>query len=162
MGQQTRLLNRYDDKLTARSRDSSAGWLPRRVSRETQPRFKLPRAGYGRALPNAVKETFLSRSRAPSEGATAMAVFIVNYDLNKPGQNYTELIRALSGVGERILKSTWIIDVNQGAKGVRAAILSHLDRGDDVAVIEITPSADWATLARVGNRGVAFLKRLRP
>ncbi len=91
-----------------------------------------------------------------------MAVFRVGYDLKKPGQNYPELITALSKVGRRILKSDWIVDVDQTAVQLRDAVQSHIDSGDDVVVTEITIDAQWATYARVANPGVALLQRLLP
>ncbi|MCR6644897.1 MAG: hypothetical protein NVV62_10490 [Terricaulis sp.] len=91
-----------------------------------------------------------------------MSVYRVGYDLNKPGQNYDELIDALSKVGKRILKSDWIVDVDQTAIQLREAVKSYLDRGDHVVVTEITDAADWATYALTNNPGVALLKRLRP
>lgn len=92
-----------------------------------------------------------------------MATHLVSYDLKKPGQNYAGLIKALSNVGARILKSAWIIDVNQTAAEARNDILTHLDRNDDLIVIEIrAASYDWATFLDTTNPGLALLKLMRP
>jgi hypothetical protein len=74
-----------------------------------------------------------------------MAVFVVSYDLNAPGQNYQPLIDALEAVPHcHPLKSFWLVDVEQTAIEVRDALLSYMDSNDSLAVIEFTPTAQWA------------------
>ncbi len=91
-----------------------------------------------------------------------MAVYRIGYDLNYPGQNYPELTAALSRVGKRLLRSDWIVEVNQTAEQVRDAVRSHIDPGDHVVVTAIPVGSDWATWTRQDNAGVALLQRLRP
>lgn len=91
-----------------------------------------------------------------------MAVYLLSYDLRRPGQNYQALydeLRSLDGV--RVLESVWLLDVPQTAIQLRDAVESYLDRNDGVLVLEITPSADWAYSNLIRATGL-WLRRKRP
>lgn len=67
-----------------------------------------------------------------------MAVFIISYDLNRPGQNYPDLYDKIKSLGSwaHILDSTWLIDTNKTAKEVFDSISPCLDSTDKIIVIE--------------------------
>jgi hypothetical protein len=50
-----------------------------------------------------------------------MSTFMVGYDLNKPSQDYEDLIEAIKRYGTwwHHLDSTWIIQTDESAKQVR-------------------------------------------
>jgi hypothetical protein len=90
-----------------------------------------------------------------------MAIFIVSYDLNAPGQNYQPLYDALESVIHcHPLDSFWLIDVDQSAVEVREALRSFMDSNDSIAVIEFTPDADWACY--LAGADIQWIKRRRP
>jgi len=90
-----------------------------------------------------------------------MAVFVISYDLNAPGQNYRALIDELKAVTHcHPMKSFWLVDVDQTAVEVRDALLSYMDANDRLAVIEFAPSADWATYLSLGHN--RWIKARRP
>ncbi|MFC0582735.1 hypothetical protein [Micrococcoides hystricis] len=75
-----------------------------------------------------------------------MAVHWVNYDLNKTGQDYTNLIEYLkSHQGwAKPLKSSFFVKTSLAAKELRDRIKMHIDATDDVIVVTVT-GASWAT-----------------
>jgi hypothetical protein len=94
--------------------------------------------------------------------ALKMTVFIVSYDLNIPGQDYPPLIAELRRVGgAKLLKSAWIINVNQTASEVLSAVKTYVDSNDSVIVFEITYEADWA-VRNVSVGAFSFLRKYIP
>ncbi|MDZ4775622.1 MAG: hypothetical protein SGJ23_02430 [Alphaproteobacteria bacterium] len=88
-----------------------------------------------------------------------MTIFVVGYDLNSPGQDYVSLIAELRRVkGAKLLESTWIVDVNQTASQLRAALKTYGDSNDGYIVFEVTPFADWA-VQNVSAGAAVFLDR---
>ena len=75
-----------------------------------------------------------------------MAVHWVNYDLNKAGQNYDELIKHLKSYASwaRPLKSSFFVETTLSADHVRDAIRKYIDTNDDVVVIRVDGQA-WAS-----------------
>ena len=75
-----------------------------------------------------------------------MAVHWVNYDLNKTGQNYAELITYLESFGTwaRPVQSSFLVKTTLTAAQLGNGIKSHVDANDVVMVMTVT-GADWAT-----------------
>jgi hypothetical protein len=91
-----------------------------------------------------------------------MKLLLSSYDLHLPGRHYAELHEAYRKAGAvRLLESVWLSWTNQSAISLRDTIGTYLDGNDDVAVIEITPEAHWATLGCYKS-GVSKLQRYRP
>lgn len=91
-----------------------------------------------------------------------MPVFLVSYDLKRPGQNYPALSKALQAVGaKKILLSQWIVNSTQTASQLRTALKTYGDANDSFLVVEITASADWASASCI-QAGASYLKQLRP
>jgi len=74
-----------------------------------------------------------------------MATYIIDYDLNRPGQNYTELFEAIKALGPwwHCLDSTWIVKSNLTAVQIRDAVSSRIDRNDRLLVAELSGQAAW-------------------
>jgi hypothetical protein len=83
-----------------------------------------------------------------------VAILLVGYDLNAPGQNYGELIEHLKGVGSwwHHLDSTWLLNTHRTASTLRDELTPYLDSGDELLVLDVTGD-HWAThgIAKSGN-----------
>jgi hypothetical protein len=75
-----------------------------------------------------------------------MAVFVVSYDLRKPGRDYQPLWNRL---GEwkavRGLQSLWFINWNTTAVAIRDDLAKHIDPNDGLFVGRVPESA-WKNL----------------
>ena len=87
-----------------------------------------------------------------------MHTYLIGYDLNKPGKDYSELykaIEALSGTWWHHLDSTWIIRHEGGAAAVRDALSKHLDSTDELLVVRLSGEGAWSGFKQKGS---AWLK----
>ncbi len=75
-----------------------------------------------------------------------MAVHWVNYDLNKTGQNYDDLIAFLKSHNGwcKPLKSSFFVKTTLTAIQLRDGINAHIDSNDDVVVVTVGGQG-WAT-----------------
>jgi hypothetical protein len=75
-----------------------------------------------------------------------MRTLFVGYDLNKPGQNYTDLIDALKSYPAwwHYLDSTWLIRTNDSVSDIRDHLGALIDSGDELLVMEVTGTT-WAS-----------------
>ncbi|SET69658.1 hypothetical protein SAMN05216412_11321 [Nitrosospira multiformis] len=75
-----------------------------------------------------------------------MATYMVGYDLNKKGQSYTDLIKALEGfdVWWHCLDSTWLVNSNSKAIDIVNYLAQFIDSNDELLVIEIPVGAGAA------------------
>ena len=77
-----------------------------------------------------------------------MSVYQVVYDLNKPGQDYSGLIKELkeSMAWARPTESTWLIQSYDTASQVFARLKPYIDTDDRMLVIEVKPNySGWLT-----------------
>lgn len=67
-----------------------------------------------------------------------MPVYNVSYDLNKPRQNYDDLIKEIeSSPGAcHVLESTWMVKTSETAEQLSNRLRAHLDENDNLLVIE--------------------------
>ena len=67
-------------------------------------------------------------------------IYSINYDLNKPGQDYAKLHEAIKGLGPwwHYLDSTWLVDTNLNADQIWNRLSQHVDKNDFVLVIGVT------------------------
>jgi hypothetical protein len=75
-----------------------------------------------------------------------MATLLVGYDLNKPGQNYDDLIDRLKTVGTNYwhhLDSTWLVKTTMTPVQLRDDLKGYIDSGDELLVIDVT-GRSWA------------------
>jgi hypothetical protein len=67
-----------------------------------------------------------------------MTVFIITYDLNRPGQNYPDLMAELKKLeAHRALESFWLINLNNSAKEVVDHFKQFIDNNDAIWVSEL-------------------------
>lgn len=75
-------------------------------------------------------------------------VYLITYDLNKPGQNYEELYKAVKALGGwwHYLDSTWLVDTTLSAQQVSDRLVAHIDKNDRLLVIRVTSDYQgWLT-----------------
>lgn len=67
-----------------------------------------------------------------------MPVYLVDYDLNSPGQNYSGLIKAIETKFTdhfKIMKSSWFVyDAGKTAQDVFDALQPYIDQSDNIFV----------------------------
>ena len=75
-----------------------------------------------------------------------MATLLVGYDLNKPDQDYKDLIEYLKSLGTwwHHLDSTWLVVTNLTASEMRDKLKTLVGPSDEVLVMNVTDD-DWAT-----------------
>lgn len=68
-------------------------------------------------------------------------VYMVSYDLNKPGQNYDDLYQKIKGASTGVwchpMDSTWIIQSNLTPEGIYNKVKSALDPSDSIFIVQI-------------------------
>lgn len=69
-----------------------------------------------------------------------MTLYIVSYDLKKPGKDYKGLYEELKKSPKwwHYLESTWLIHTNETADQLFDRLRSHIDENDYVLVTEVT------------------------
>ena len=67
-------------------------------------------------------------------------VYSITYDLNKSGQNYNDLYKAIESLGEccHYLKSTWFINTNCSVDEIKHLLLTHMDENDFLFVSQVS------------------------
>ena len=67
-------------------------------------------------------------------------IYAINYDLNRPGQNYAAVHEAIKSFGNwwHYLGSTWLVDTALDAEGIWGILEPHFDKNDHVLVIGVT------------------------
>ncbi len=77
--------------------------------------------------------------------------YIISYDLNSPGQDYSKLYEKIKSLGKwwHHLDSTWIVKSDKKASEIRDYLADYLDKNDELIVIKLGDS--WA--------GIGFEKR---
>jgi uncharacterized protein (DUF1684 family) len=76
-----------------------------------------------------------------------MSLYWVSYDLDKPGQDYPDLIADIKRAGgRRVLKSNWLVPSNDDAKRLRNRFAKFLDDNDRLLVAEVKNHAAWQNL----------------
>jgi hypothetical protein len=76
-----------------------------------------------------------------------MSAFWVSYDLDKPGQDYKDLIDALQKLGaKRIMFSDWLVNSNYTSEQLRNHLAQFMDGNDRILVAGLTGVAAWRNL----------------
>lgn len=65
-------------------------------------------------------------------------VYLVSYDLRKPGQDYKGLFAELEASSSwwHYLESTWLIKTPEDANHLYNRLATHLDEGDSILIIQ--------------------------
>lgn len=91
-------------------------------------------------------------------------IYAINYDLKKPGRDYSGLHDAIKNCGAwwHYLGSTWLVDTNLDAKGIWKRLEKHIDNNDSALVVGITrdyqgwlPSEAWEWIDERRSRAAA-------
>jgi hypothetical protein len=81
-----------------------------------------------------------------------MTVYVVNYDLRKPGRNYQQLCDRLAAwQATRGLESMWFISTTSTADQLRDDLKNYIDANDGLFVAALIGRCAWYNLA--GNSG---------
>lgn len=69
-------------------------------------------------------------------------MYFIGYDLNSPGQKYSELTDIIiKNFGSRAkpLESTWLVITNKTAEQIYKLLVSVLDKNDRILIMETNP-----------------------
>lgn len=92
-----------------------------------------------------------------------MALYLVSYDLDKPGQDYPDLIARLKQFGaQRVLYSEWLMVNNASSQAIRDDLLRFMDSNDRLFVAELKNNAAWQRLMIEGSAVLGFYKNAAP
>lgn len=81
-----------------------------------------------------------------------MAKFLVTYDLKTPGQNYSNLYRAIMNLGDwrHGMQNTWFVETSLSANAVLNQLIPYADANDILFVVQVEnwwslrlPEAQW-------------------
>ena len=77
-----------------------------------------------------------------------MSTMLIGYDLNNPGQNYTDVIETIKSMANgwwHHLDSTWLINTSLSTSVVRDRVKAVMDARDKALVIDVSgdPRAWW-------------------
>jgi len=88
-----------------------------------------------------------------------MALYLISYDLDKPGQNYQQLINRLTQLGaKRVLYSQWLVTSAANAEAIRNDLLRFMDNNDRILVSELRNHAAWKSLMISDQNVLGFYK----
>lgn len=74
-----------------------------------------------------------------------MNTYMITYDLNTPGKDYSSLISRIKSYSySKICESAWIVKSNGDTLQVRDDIASVLDKNDRLFVAKLTGQAAWS------------------
>lgn len=81
-----------------------------------------------------------------------MALYLVTYDLNRPGQDYQELYDRIKQCGNAWhgMQNTWFVETTKSAAQIRDHVGPALDRGDKLFVSRVQEAA-WQGFADDGT-----------
>jgi len=76
-----------------------------------------------------------------------MNSYMIGYDLNKPEQNYTNLITTIKESFDNwwhYLDSTWIVNTTLNTLEIRDLLQPHVDGDDELLVVKLSGEGAWA------------------
>jgi hypothetical protein len=86
-----------------------------------------------------------------------MSTYLVGYDLDKPGQDYSDLVESIKGLGPwwHHLDSTWLVVSDLDYKQVRNQLKQYLDTNDKLLVINVSnDDAAWSGFNKKGSQWI--------
>lgn len=84
-----------------------------------------------------------------------MKTYIIGYDLNKTGQDYTDLIdkiKATFSTWWHHLDSTWIVKSDLSAEQIRTFLVTHIDSNDELLIASLTGESAWSGFNEKGSK----------
>lgn len=74
-------------------------------------------------------------------------IYSISYDLKKPGQDYSELIKSIKSFGTwaKPCESYWLISTSIDAKEIFAKLKPYIDANDSIFItrIDLSDRAGW-------------------
>jgi len=66
-------------------------------------------------------------------------LYVISYDLNKPGQNYSGLFKAIKNLGSwwHHLDSTWLVDSSLSATKISDILDTKIDKNDSLLIFRL-------------------------
>lgn len=66
-----------------------------------------------------------------------MKIYLISYDLRKPGQNYTPLYDAIKAYGDwqHPMESLWAVYTNENANTIYENLRSKIDDNDNLLIV---------------------------
>jgi CRISPR-associated endonuclease Cas2 len=81
-----------------------------------------------------------------------MGTHLICYDLDKPGQDYSDLISDLKKMGaKKIQFSTWLLETVMTDKAIRDRLRQFVDTNDRLLVCGLNGVAAWQNLMLSGE-----------
>jgi hypothetical protein len=83
-----------------------------------------------------------------------MNTLLIGYDLNRTGQNYDDLIKAIKAHGTwwHHLDSTWLVKTALTAAQMRDDLWGKMDKNDELLVVNVTgDAAAWQGFTEKGQ-----------
>ena len=73
-----------------------------------------------------------------------MNIYLISYDLRKPGQNYTPLYDAIKAYGDwqHPMESCWAVYTDEDANAISASLRKNIDENDCLFVVKMNPTDD--------------------
>lgn len=67
-------------------------------------------------------------------------IYSINYDLNKPGQNYDRLYEAIKSIGPwfHAMDSVWFVSSRSRADAIYEKLKPFIDSNDNLFIAEVT------------------------
>lgn len=83
-----------------------------------------------------------------------MKAYLIGYDLNKSGQDYTSLIEEIKKYETwwHHLDSTWIVITESSATNIRDHLKSFIDQNDELLVVKLSGEAAWIGFNDKGSK----------
>lgn len=75
-----------------------------------------------------------------------MTVYVISYDLNRPGQDYGDLHDSIKAFGNywHCLDSTWMVSSNMSAIDIAKKLWAQMDTNDKLLVTPVAPGSAWS------------------
>jgi|HubBroStandDraft_5_1064220.scaffolds.fasta_scaffold541154_2 hypothetical protein len=87
-------------------------------------------------------------------------LYWIGYDLDKPGQDYKDLLDRLRQLGaKRILKSDWLLESELVSQAIWSDLRRFMDSNDRLMVSEVCHNAYWNNLLTDGETVKAVYAR---
>lgn len=86
-----------------------------------------------------------------------MKSYLITYDLNRSGQNYTILVEKLKSFEryQHCMDSIWLVRTTDSAVQIRNFLKPCIDQNDELLIVELNSEAAWIGL---GKRCVEWIK----
>jgi hypothetical protein len=73
-----------------------------------------------------------------------MSVYIISYDLKKPGQDYAALYEELKKTTWwHYLESTWLLNTPESIDNLRKRLFAMMDQNDSLFIIELSAKNNY-------------------